>query len=181
MRGITFSEASDSTFIKGVIHSDASVLPADLRASLLSRYSNFVDVRLHAGARPSIENTFILSSWYPAAQHLGSCKPAMLVTYNSGHGSPSQSRQRSVVGDVSNARAHPELSPNNQLRALALRFVQGRAGIYYCASSATLANGHDLSLLSGLVVATAIGAPYPFANEPAALRDFELQRSLMGL
>ncbi len=186
LSGITYGEAKKSIFTTGLVHSDASVLPADLQSSLLERYSNFVNVCRTADGQTSIENTFILSSWCPAVQRLRVRKPAMLVTYaDRSSAEPGAAlhwtQPSSVVAQVSNVRAHPELSPNNQLRALALRVVQGRAGVYYCASSATLANGHDLSLLSGFVVANALGAPYPFRDVPAALRDFELQRALMGL
>ncbi|CAF4452830.1 unnamed protein product, partial [Adineta steineri] len=34
------------------------------------------------------------------------------------------------------------------------------------------ANGHDLSLLSGLAVAELIGAKYPFSDNSSALRDY---------
>ena len=158
------------------------MLPADLQHTLLWKYANFVDVyRNEASGKISIENTFIVSSWYPAAQPLGRGKPPMMVTYSLRPGASGVRAGEGVVGEVSNALAHPELSTNNQCRALALRFVQGRAGMYYAASSSTLANGHDLSLLSGFVVAAAMGAAYPFPHNPVAVRDFELQRKLMGV
>ena len=58
---------------------------------------------------------------------------------------------------------------------------QGRGGVFYCSSFATPGNGHDLSLLSGLVVARALGAPYPFKEDRAASYDFECLCSYMGL
>jgi hypothetical protein len=181
LSGVTFAEPKDTTFIRGVIHSDTTVLPSDIRDQLLSKYANFVDVQMDAvTGKPVLENTFIVSSWYPAAQRLGGDKPPMMVSYNLKSGTRGARAGVGLVGEVSNALAHPELSVNNQLRALALRFVQGRAGLYYAGSSATLANGHDLSLLSGFVVAAAIGAPYPFSHNPAAFRDFKLLQSLMG-
>jgi hypothetical protein len=82
---------------------------------------------------------------------------------------------------VSNVRAHPHLSLRNLLVAALLRLVQGARGTYYCSSFATPGNGHDLSLLSGLAVASAIGAPYPFADNAAAKDDFESLRGFMGL
>lgn len=44
----------------------------------------------------------------------------------------------------------------NVLRMVALRVLQGDRGLYYCANYTTPANGHDLSLLSGFVVAAAV-------------------------
>ena len=62
-----------------------------------------------------------------------------------------------------------------------LRHAQGRRGLWYCGSYATPGNGHDLSLLSGLAVAHAVGAVYPFSGNPRALSDFRKMRGLMGV
>lgn len=43
------------------------------------------------------------------------------------------------------------------------------------------ATGHDLSLLSGFVVAHALGADYPFPDDKEARKDFDRLRVLMGL
>ena len=51
---------------------------------------------------------------------------------------------------VDNSGSHPSFSTRNLLIAFALRWVQGRGGVYYCGSYTTPGNGHDLSLLSGL-------------------------------
>jgi len=54
-------------------------------------------------------------------------------------------------------------------------------GIYYCANWTTPGNCHDMSLLSGIVAAHAIGAAYPFPDAAQAKKDFYRLRSLMGL
>ena len=78
------------------------------------------------------------------------------------------------------AGSHPCFSTRNLLIFGALRWIQGRHGVYYCGSYSTPGNGHDLSLLSGLVAASAAcGAPYPFEETPGAARDFRLLRGLM--
>ena len=46
-----------------------------------------------------------------------------------------------------------------------IQLVQGRRGVYFCSNWTAPGNGHDLSCVSGLVVAGAIGAPYPFTAQ----------------
>ena len=53
------------------------------------------------------------------------------------------------------------------------------AGVFYATNYAPPGNGHDLSCLSGLVCAHAIGAKYPFEhNELAKLECLRLQDSM---
>ena len=76
---------------------------------------------------------------------------------------------------VDNSGSHPCFSTRNLLIFGALRWIQGKHGVYYCGSYCTPGNGHDLSLLSGLVAASAAcDAPYPFDESPGAARDFKL-------
>ena len=182
-------------FAKGIVHSDASVLPADLRADLLRSYANYIEeFGGGGGAARRYENTFILSSWYPAVQSDGDgsdgdgegrlsgsdVRPppmARLVTYDCRH----PERLKGVVGEVRNEWNHPVLSPLNLLVALLLRLLQGRRGAYYAGSMSTPGNGHDLSLCSGFAAAAAIGAEYPFAADADAAADFARLRGIMGL
>lgn len=53
--------------------------------------------------------------------------------------------------------------------------------MYFAGSAITPGNGHDLSLLSGMIIAKKLGAEYPFAHDPAAAADFERLRGLMGI
>ena len=57
----------------------------------------------------------------------------------------------------------------------------GRDGVYYCSNWTTPGNTHDMSLLSGIVCAHAIGAAYPFEGNVEAKKDFQRLRSLMGI
>ena len=59
--------------------------------------------------------------------------------------------------------------------------MQGRNGVYYCANWTTPGNCHDMSLVSGMVAAHAIGADYPFAGNVEAEKDFNRLRGLMGM
>jgi predicted NAD/FAD-binding protein len=167
--GIEYPDATDPTFLRGVVHSDATVFPDQHRRAILDGFANFVELS-EADGRLRYENTFVLSSWLPAAR--GSDRP-MLVSYHLRH--PIETAERTL----SNAMAHPCLSRANLARAWLLRAIQGHASTYWCGSYATPGNGHDLSLLSGLVVANALGAEYPFARTPAALADFQRLSSFM--
>ena len=60
------------------------------------------------------------------------------------------------------------------MTVLSLRLAQGRRGVYYCANYTTPGNCHDMSLLSGIVCATAIGAKYPFEGNKSAKKDYEM-------
>ena len=60
-------------------------------------------------------------------------------------------------------------------------FTTHRApGVFYATNYAPPGNGHDLSCLSGLVCAHAIGAAYPFESNDLAKLDFERLQDSMG-
>jgi len=61
-----------------------------------------------------------------------------------------------------------------------MHLIQGRHGIYYCSNWTAPGNGHDLSFLSGVAVATEIGASYPFPHDKASERDWKMMRKFMG-
>jgi predicted NAD/FAD-binding protein len=167
--GIEYADTTDPTFLRGVVHSDATVFPVEHRQAILDGFANFVELSEEDG-RLRYENTFVLSSWVPAAR--GSGRP-MLVSYHLRH--PIETVERTL----SNEMAHPCLSRSNLARAWLLRAIQGHASTYWCGAYSTPGNGHDLSLLSGLVVAKALGAEYPFARAPAAFADFQRLSSFM--
>jgi hypothetical protein len=61
-----------------------------------------------------------------------------------------------------------------------MRFLQGKRGMYYCGTFTTPEGGHDLSFMSGLVAARAVGAPYPFPHDNAeAVADFNQMQRMM--
>jgi predicted NAD/FAD-binding protein len=166
-----YTEDVEPSYLEGVVHRDASVLPERERPEILSSCCNFVDV---ADGPPRYENHFILSSWVPAAR--GTTDP-MMVYYNK----PPERRLERVETVVSNRRAHPFFSRESLARAALVRIAQGKRRLYFAGSYATPGNGHDLSLVSGLVAAFAIGAPYPFAHDDKAARDFvRMARFLHG-
>jgi predicted NAD/FAD-binding protein len=86
-----------------------------------------------------------------------------------------------VRGTGNHARAHPLYSGWNVAAQLSLRLIQGRDGIYYCSNWTTPANCHDMSLLSGIICAHAVGAKYPFEENVEAKKDFHRLRDLMGI
>jgi predicted NAD/FAD-binding protein len=171
---VTYTDDRDTSFLAGHVHGDASVLPEEHRDAILRGYATYVDVVEEAGGALRYENHFVLSSWMPAARGTGA---VMMVHYEK----PEGRRLDRLEKVITNRRAHPDLSPGNLGRAFLLRLLQGRGGLYYAGSYTTPGNGHDLSLLSGLVVANALGAPYPFEDDPDARADFErLRRFMLG-
>lgn len=103
----------------------------------------------------------------------------MLISHALGDGKSIDPKK--IVGTANHARAHPLYSGWNVMAMLNLRLVQGRNGIYYCSNWTTPGNCHDMSFLSGLICAHAIGAKYPFESEGEARKDFGRMRDLMGI
>ena len=108
---------------------------------------------------------------------------AMLVSYNCRErlrDSPSGHFERNVTG----REAHPCLTMANlMLSSVVFPRLQGMhdGALFFAGSSVTPGNGHDLSLLSGLVVAGAIGAAFPFPRNRASRSDFGSCADMMGL
>jgi predicted NAD/FAD-binding protein len=167
----TWADDGEPTFRTGIVHGDPTVIAANDRNRVLDECCTYIVVHREDDAI-RYENHFVLSSWLPAVR--GTRRP-MLVTYGNSE-APAKSHRE---GFVDNHHAHPELNLGNLTRAMLHRFLQGKDGIHYCGGLATPGNGHDLSLLSGLVVAEQIGAPYPFADDPDARADFERLRRIM--
>ena len=60
-----YSDESCPLFRTGLIHSDETVLPADVRAEVLRRCANYIEgYTAERSGEPGLENTFVLSSWY---------------------------------------------------------------------------------------------------------------------
>ena len=183
-------------------------MPRFTREDLLRESANFIQAHRLPGGSIGYTNTFILSSWIPALRTTESADKSLprLVTY-SDYGaaeaavkaaaaateeqSPATAvaQQTSswlpaadqVVGEVRNNWNHPAMSPGILGSQWLLRFIQGRRGVYFCGSLATPGNGHDLSLCSGLAVAHAMGAAYPFADSAVCKSDFDKLWGLLGL
>ena len=198
---IKYTQETDRSMNKGVVHSDpSSVFPKELteargklKYSILKDTANFIEVHRKVDGSLAYTNTFVLSSWIPSIARYGNMMPR-LVTYDgltnnkSEEGreerTPSVSRSPKVsktYGAVHNDWNHPVLSPVSLTCQYLLRYVQGRNGVYFCGSLATPGNGHDLSFLSGLAVARAMGAAFPFADSALCSADLAKLQSLMGL
>lgn len=165
---VEYVDDVDRTFSRFTVHSDTRALPEKDRDRILSSYNTYVEVD-PAGR---LECTFVLSAGNPNLRELG--RP-MLVTFNS--------RKRiDPVASFDLPNPTHTLSLRNLLNMLLLRHIQGRRGIYYCSGYTTPEGAHDLSFLSGLVAARALGADYPFdPSERYALADFrQMYRMMLG-
>jgi len=171
-----------SGHMHAVMHSDSSVIESEHREDCLKRASNYVEVTRLSNGEINIENqyNFGVQTPGPGVYDLPlDKKPVMLISHSLGEG---KSIDPSLVrGTGNHARAHPLYSGWNLMAMLSLRLVNGENGIYYCSNWTTPANTHDMSFLSGLVCAHAVGAKYPFEHKREAKKDFNRLRDLMGI
>lgn len=157
----------DPTFASFVVHSDTTVLPDTHRDRILSDFNTYSEI----DQTGSLECTFVISARNPSTKDAG---VPMLVTFNS-RKSIDKVQQRVPLPHSVHA-----VSLRNLLIMSMSRYLQGKNGIYYCSTFTTPEGAHDLSFMSGLVAASAIGAPYPFAGEDVdALADFRLMQKMM--
>jgi len=167
-----------------VMHSDDSVIDQRYREEFLKRGSNYVEVtRLDGGLGPiNIENqyNFGVQTPGPGVYDLPlQEKPVMLISHALGEGKSIDPTK--IRGGGNHARAHPLYSGWNVMAQLCLRLSQGKDGVYFCSNWTTPGNTHDMSLLSGMLCAYAIGAPYPFPEDTEARKDFHRLNDLMGV
>ena len=169
-----------SGHMHAVMHNDASVIAPEYRDEVLKRGSNYVEITQLKDGSLNIENTYNFGVQTPSMVGLPLTeKVPMLITHCLGEGKTIDPKL--IRGDGNHVRAHPLYSGWNVASLLSLRLIQGRRGVYYCSNYTTPGNCHDMSLLSGLMCAQAIGAPYLFETNYQAKRDFNMLRSLMGL
>jgi predicted NAD/FAD-binding protein len=159
----------DSTFSKFVVHSDKGIFPEEHRDEIASNFNTYVELDEDG----SLECTFVLSSQYPG---LDRYDVPMLVTFNS------DKPIDEVRAHIDLPHANHTLSLRNLIIMSAMRFLQGKNDIYYCGTFTTPEGGHDLSFMSGLVAARAVGAPYPLPKRSEeAMADFrQMQRMMLG-
>jgi len=172
----------DSGHMHAVLHSDGSVIEERYREDCLKRASNYVEVTEKPDGSINIENqyNFGVQTPGPGVYDLPlDEKPVMLISHALGEGKSID--KELIVGTANHARAHPLYSGWNVMAMLSLRLVQGKNGIYYCSNWTTPGNCHDMSFLSGLACAHAIGAKYPFEEDGEAKKDFHRLRDLMGI
>jgi len=179
LRGFAYTDDNEPGWLNPTVHSDGTIMPEEHRARILKDYANYIEVGQPEtrGGELQYENSFVLN-WVPTAKVFDK-PPAMLVTHDLSDHKTLDPKE--VRGTTCHARAHPDLTFTNLLATQMLPLVQGRRGVYYCCNYTTPANGHDLSLLSGFAAANAVGAAYPFPEDPSAEADFHRLRGLMGL
>ncbi len=157
----------DPSFSSFVVHSDTSVFPEQHRQRILSDFNTYSEID-ETGA---LECTFVISAQNPSTKDEG---VPMLVTFNS----------KKAIDTVQKPidLPHPThtMSLRNMIIMSMIRFLQGKDGIHYCGTFTTPEGGHDLSFMSGLVAAHAIGAPYPFSQDNSdAAADFKQMQRMM--
>jgi predicted NAD/FAD-binding protein len=157
----------DPTFARFVVHSDTTILPEQHRQRILSDYNTYSEID-EVGA---LECTFVISAQNPSIKDAG---VPMLVTFNS----------KKAIDKVQKRIELPHPTHTMSLRNLIImslmRYLQGKEGIHYCGTFTTPEGGHDLSFMSGLVAAHAIGAPYPFSRDnDNAIADFNQMQRMM--
>jgi predicted NAD/FAD-binding protein len=172
LQTLLFSKAQyvddvDPTFSRFIVHSDTSILPEEHRARILSDYNTYSEI----DGTGALECTFVISAQNPSTKNAG---VPMLVTFNS----------KKAIGEVKKRIELPHPTHTMSLRNLIImslmKFLQGKGDLYYCGTFTTPEGGHDLSFMSGLVAASAIGAPYPFAGKsPNAVADFNQMQRMM--
>lgn len=168
-RSSQYVDDLDSTFSELVAHCDDSIFPEEHRRDIGAHYNTYVETKQDG----SLECTFVLSSRYPGLQAWGQ---PMLVTFNS---------DKSIGKVQRRIRLHHPnhtLSVRNLIIMAAMRFLQGKDGLYYCGTFTTPEGAHDISFMSGLVAARLAGAPYPLPrHRPEALEDYrQMQRMMLG-
>ncbi len=172
LQKVLFSNAQyvddvDPTFSRFIVHSDTSIFPEKHRARILSDYNTYSEI----DDTGELECTFVISAQNPSTKDAG---VPMLVTFNS----------KKAIGEVHKRIELPHPTHTVSLRNLIImslmKFLQGKGDIHYCGTFTTPEGGHDLSFMSGLVAASAIGAPYPFAGKsPNAVADFNQMQRMM--
>jgi len=170
----------DSGHMHPVMHSDGTVIDEKYRKECLERASNYVEVTRKGDGSINIENQYnfgVQTAGFGVYDLPLEEKPVMLISHALGEGK--EIDPKLVRGTANHARAHPLYSGWNVMAMLSLRLIQGMNGIYYCSNWTTPGNCHDMSFLSGLVCAHAIGARYPFEDAEAE-KDFHRLRDLMG-
>lgn len=145
-----------------IMHNDASIIDPKFRDDVLRRGSNYVEVTRSRNGELNIENTYNFGVQTPSLLNRAD-RPPLLITHALGEGKTIDPKK--IVGDGNHVRAHPLYSGWNVAAMLSLRLAQGRRGVYYCGNWTTPGNAHDPSCLSGLNVARAIGAEYPFTEK----------------
>ncbi|MFD9737603.1 FAD-dependent oxidoreductase [Umezawaea sp. NPDC059074] len=74
----------------------------------------------------------------------------------------------------------PQLRPADIRHKRRLAQLQGRHGIWFCGTDTTV-TGHEGAVVSAMVVASRLGVPHPFADDPTAAAQFRVVEDFMGV
>lgn len=74
----------------------------------------------------------------------------------------------------------PQLRPVDVRRKKRLREIQGRDNLWFCGMD-TSVTGHEGAIVSGMVIADRLGAPYPFPDDAPAHGQFRGIKDFMGV
>jgi len=163
------------------VHQEVSCLPEQHRQAMLEDGAFLIDIdkngRLTGGV--NIEFTHNLGAWSPTARAMGLAKKDARM-FMSQALNKDKDYSASELKTFSAPRGHPSLTTTNMVITQMLHLIQGRRGVYYCSNWTSPGNGHDLACTSGLCVAGAIGAPYPF-EDPDSRRDWRDCRRFMNI
>jgi len=168
-------------WLEAPVHQDVECLPEGYRRELMDGCAFMINTDAHGGA-DGTQNTMythVLGSWSPSAREAGIAGAPMFMSQCMHEGV--EIDEAKINKTFSAPRSHPDLSTSNLAITQMLRLVQGRKGRYFCSNYVAPGNGHDLSLLSGMAVAGAIGAEYPFPENQSAWQDFEWMKMFMGV
>jgi hypothetical protein len=185
LAGTKYVEHRDLTYERGIVHSDSRRgLPTEFEREICEDFGTYCETQHLPDGGFKYENVFIISAWLPQMQEPElKNKRAMLISWNCAErlkDIPDEHYEKDVVM----REAHPQLSTRNMFASYFIwQHLQGACGgtLFFTGSFITPGNGHDLSLLSGFVVARHLGAAYPFPGDTAAVSDFETLQRMMGL
>jgi predicted NAD/FAD-binding protein len=180
LRGVRYEDDVSREFMQAVAHEDPSVLPEKERSRILRDACFVLDIKPDPETgKPMTETTHNMAPWPPVTEVIGKTEKPMIVTHCLHPGKridESKVRLRHDYG-----RSHPSFTMSNLILTRLMPLVQGQRGVYYISNWVCQGNGHDLSCLSGLAGANAIGAPYLFPEDELAKLDFQRLSATLGM
>lgn len=138
-------------------------------------------VRTYPSNRSKIEMSFDLTHYQPHAKTAGGQGIYQTIFLNCAEDEHLWTRNKLKEDKVVLVKWWRQFSHSVRhfVRSVPLwRFVQGKLHSWY-AGSYTLANTHEIAMISGLAVAHRLGAPYPFAEDKLARLQFEVYLGLI--
>lgn len=153
--------------IRCVLHTDESVLAPNIPHRAYIEY-NAIDQDSNHKIGGSL--TRILNQLDPY-KHI---KTPVLVTFD-----PKTNISHHKIIREKNWKL-PKLRPIDMHRKMQIRSIQGKMKTWFCGTDTTF-TGHEGAILSGLVMADALGAKYPFAKNDWAKIQFDIVKGIMGI